>query len=64
MYHRRRLIYQAIEAIMNRAGPEVKQWLERGPKPRRRVVVSPLDRPQTRSNSRVLQEIASSLSRP
>ena len=38
-------MYQVIDAIINRVGPEVKQWLERGPKPRRRVAVSPSDRP-------------------
>ena len=63
-YHRRRLMYQAIDAILNRVGPEVMRWLEGGPKPTRRLVVSPSDRPQTRANSRALHEIASSLSRP
>ena len=53
-------MYQAIDAIMNRVGPEVKRRLERGPKSMRRVAVSPSDRPQTRANSHVLQEIASS----
>ena len=64
MYHRRRLMYQAIDAILNRVGPEVMRWLEGGPKPTRRVAVSPSDKPRTRANSRVLQEIASSSSRP
>ena len=40
------------------------RWLEGGPKPTRRIVVSPSDRPQTRANLRALQEIASSSSRP
>ena len=40
------------------------QWLEGGPKPTRRIAVSPSDRPRTRANSRALQEIASSSSRP
>ena len=63
-YHRRRLIYQAIDAILNRVGPKVMQWLERSPKPTRRIVISPSDRPRTRANLRVLQEKASSSSRP
>ena len=57
-------MYQAINAILNRVGPEVMRWLEGGPKPTRRFAVSPLDRPRTRANSRALQEIASSLSKP
>ena len=40
------------------------RWLEGGPKPTRRIVVSPLDRPRTRANLRALQEIALSSSRP
>ena len=63
-YHRRRLMYQAIDAILNRVGPEVMRWLEGGPKPTRRLAVSPSERPRTRANSRALQEIASSSSRP
>ena len=38
-------MYQAIDAILNRVGPEVMRWLEGGPKPMRRIVVSPSDRP-------------------
>ena len=57
-------MYQAIDAILNRVGPEVMRWLEGGPKPTRRVAISPSDSPQTRANSHVLQEIASSSSRP
>ena len=57
-------MYQAIDAILNRVGPEVMRWLEGGPKPTRRLAVSPSDRPRTRANSRALQEIASSSSRP
>ena len=57
-------MYQAIDAILNRAGPEVMRWLEGGPKSTRRLAVSPSDRPRTRANSRALQEIASSSSRP
>ena len=40
------------------------QWLEGGPKPTRRLAVSPSGRPRTRANLRALQEIASSSSRP
>ena len=40
------------------------RWLEGGPKPTRRIAVSPLDRPRTRANLRAVQEIASSSSRP
>ena len=57
-------MYQAIDAILNRVGPEVMRWLEEGPKPTRRLTVSPSDKPQTRANLRALQEIASSSSRP
>ena len=57
-------MYQAIDAILNRVGPEVMRWLEGGPKPTRRIAVSPSDRPRTQANSRALQELASSLSRP
>ena len=57
-------MYQAIDAILNQVGPEVMQWLERGPKPTRRIAVSPSDRPRTRANLRALQEIASCSSRP
>ena len=38
-------MYHAIDAILNRVGPEVMRWLERGPKPTRRIAVSPSDRP-------------------
>ena len=57
-------MYQAIDAILNRVGPEVMRWLEGGPKPTRRIAVSPSDRPRTRANSRALQQRASSSSRP
>ena len=57
-------MYQAIDAILNRVGPEVMRWLEEGPKPTRRIAVSPSDRPRTRANLRALQEITSSSSRP
>ena len=57
-------MYQAIDAILNRVGPEVMRWLEGGPKPTKRLAVSPSDRPRTRANSCAMQEIASSLSRP
>ena len=57
-------MYHAIDAILNRVGLEVMRWLEGGPKPTRRIVVSPSDRPRTRANSRALQEIASSSLRP
>ena len=56
-------MYQAIDAILNRVGPEVMRWLERGPKPTRRIMVSPSDRPRTRANLHALQEIPSSSSR-
>ena len=57
-------MYQAIDAILNRVGPEVMRWLEGGPKPTRRLAISPSDRPQTQANSRALQDIALSSSRP
>ena len=57
-------MYQAIDAILNQVGPEVMRWLEGGPKPMRRIAVSPSDRPRTRANLRALQEIALSSSRP
>ena len=57
-------MYQAIDAILNRVGPEVMRWLEGGPKLTRRIAVPPSDRPRTRANLRALQEIASSSSRP
>ena len=57
-------MYHAIDAILNRVGPEVMRWLEGGSKPTRRVAVSPSDMPQTRANLRALQEIASSSWRP
>ena len=40
------------------------RWLEGGPKPTRRIAVSPSDMPRTQANLRALQEIASSSSRP
>ena len=57
-------MYQAIDTILNRVGPEVMRWLEGGPKPTRRVAISPSDKPRTRANSRVLHKIASSSLRP
>ena len=57
-------MYQAIDAIPNQVGPEVMRWLEGGPNMTRRLAVSPSDRPRIRANSRVLQEIALSSSRP
>ena len=40
-------MYQAIDAILNRIGPEVMRSFEGGPKPTRRVAVSPLYRSRT-----------------
>ena len=57
-------MYQAIDAILNRVGSEVMRWLEGGPKPTRRLAISPSDRPRTRANLCALHEIASSSSRP
>ena len=57
-------MYQAIDAILNRVGPEVMRWLEGGPKSMKRITVSSSDRPRTRANLRALQEIALSSSRP
>ena len=57
-------MYQAIDAILNRVGPEVMRWLKGGPKPTRRIAVFLSDRPRTRANLRALQEIPSSSSRP
>ena len=57
-------MYHAIDAILNRVCSKVMRWLEGGPKLTRRIAVSPSDRPRTRANLRVLQEIALSLSRP
>ena len=45
-YHRRRLMSQAIDAILNRVGPEVMRWLEVGPKPTRRLAISPSTGPE------------------
>ena len=45
IYHKRRLLFATIDAIMNRVSPEVQKWLDGGPKSRRKVEVSPLDRP-------------------
>ena len=47
MYHRRRLMYQTIDAILNRIGPEVMRWLEGGSKPTRKIAVSLSNRPRT-----------------
>ena len=57
-------MYLAIDAILNRVGREVMRWLKGGPKPTKRIAVSPSDRPRTRANLRALQEIASSSLRP
>ena len=64
MYHKQRLLFAAIDAILNRVSLEVQQWLDGGPNPRRTVEVFPSNRPQTRANSLFLQEIALSSSRP
>ena len=47
MYHKRRLLFAAINVIMNRVSLEVQQWLDGGPKPRKRIEVSPSDICQT-----------------
>ena len=57
-------MYQAIDAILNQVGPKVMRWLEGGSKPTMRVTVSRSDMLRTRENSHILQEIASSSSRP
>ena len=38
-------MYHAIDAILNQVGPEVMRWFEGGPKPTRRIAISPSDRP-------------------
>ena len=65
MYHKQRLLFAAIDAIMNPVSPEVQQWLDGGPKPRRTVEDSLLVHRigLELENSRFLQEIASSSSR-
>ena len=64
MYYKRRLLFAAIDAIMNRVSPKVKQWLDEGPKSRERIELFPSNRPRTRAKSYFLQKIASSYLRP
>ena len=40
-YHRHRLQMNAIDAILHRVSPETKAWLKSGPRPQRRIHVSP-----------------------
>ena len=55
-YHRARLELNAIDAILHKVSPELKIWLEGGPKPARHRNGSPSSRPcQTR---RTIREIA------
>lgn len=56
MYHRNRLSYAAIDAIFHKVAPELKISLEGGPKPRRKVELSPGSMAyRTRGNLRRIQ---------
>jgi len=44
-YHWAWLALNAIDAIVHKVSPELKIWLEGGPKPRRRTIMSPSSRP-------------------
>ena len=44
-YHRNKLQVAAIDAILHRVSPETRAWLSGGPRPRRRVELSPASRP-------------------
>jgi hypothetical protein len=44
-YHRARLALSAIDSILHKVSPELKIWLEGGPKLRRCMVMSPSSRP-------------------
>jgi hypothetical protein len=56
-YHRARLELSAIDAILHRVSPELKVWLEGGPRPARRTVVSPSSRPyRTRGTAREIAQ--------
>lgn len=56
-YHRSRLMLNAIDAILHKVSPEMKTWLEGGPKPRRRLPVSPSSRRyQTRRTAREIAQ--------
>ena len=37
MYYKRRLLFAAIDVILNQVSPKVQQWLDESPKPRRTV---------------------------
>ena len=52
-YHRAQLALNAIDAIVHKVSPELKMWLEGGPKPRRHRIMSPSSRPyRTRHTAR------------
>jgi hypothetical protein len=63
-YHRNRLVMSAVDAILHKVSPEMKIWLEGGPKPSRRTILSPSSRPyRTRGAMRdMAQDGASSSS--
>ena len=56
VYHRNRLTSTAVDVIFHKVAPEVKLWLEGGPKPRRSYVYSPSNMAyRTRSNVRLIE---------
>jgi hypothetical protein len=56
-YHRSRLMLGAIDAILHKVSPELKIWLDGGPKPSRRRIVSPSSRMyRTRRTAREIAE--------
>lgn len=56
IYHRNRLKYAAIDSILHRVAPELKIWLNGGPKPTRKFALSPSSMAyRTRSNVRRIE---------
>ena len=44
-YHQNKLQLNAIDAILHKGAPKTKTWLNGGPRPRRRIPMSPGSRP-------------------
>ena len=64
-YHRNRLQLNAIEAILHKVALETKAWLNGGPRPRRRVPMSPGSRSyHTHGTTRSIEAQGASSSQP
>ena len=64
-YHRHRLQMNAIDAILHRVSLETKAWLNGGPRPQRRIPMSPASRSyRMRGTTRIIEAQGAFSSQP